>query len=364
MKETFMAHRDHYHYKLLALLFVVVAASLVGYVAWQSRVIMETLDEMSDSLVVVPAPTPTGELYFSAASVDTPDKLATYVYEFATGQWGEVFDYPGHTNFSPVSAVEAFVTMPSVDIPTETLTAENAARPAFLRLDTGNFNYLDTPAGYRESHYRLSPGADSALAYMQQIKSVEVTDLDTNPIAIENWEVVIHRSVPLNNIVIADAMYPQWISLTEVLMLQSSGLTLYDIKTDELYSIEIPHTDLSAANEYGLSAPNKNGNRMLIMTASGENSLSIMTEYQYPSDTTNQIAFETVSAISDSSAVYINPVVSLDGSQFGLLRHNYEKETGILTSVFQTYHFYTQQMTADVPLADFVPESVTLLSWN
>jgi hypothetical protein len=43
MKETFTNLRNHYHNKLLALLFVVVTASLVGYVAWQSSAVVEQL---------------------------------------------------------------------------------------------------------------------------------------------------------------------------------------------------------------------------------------------------------------------------------------------------------------------------------
>jgi hypothetical protein len=362
MKENLLGHRVALWPRLIALFIIVLGAGIVGYAAWQTSLLPEVEPVVieENSFELPPVPVPDGKLFISGVPAADAADQATYTYDLATEQWQIAFEYPGHTSFSPLSSGEAVVSVPTIDEPVSSLTAENGMRPAFLKLETGEFNYLATPPGYGETHYRLAPGADSALAYMQRAESGSSESVPM----IADWDVIIHRSVPLSNVVIENAMYPQWLSETELVVLQADGLVVHNLETNEQATLVAPYSDYSAANEFALGALDTYGDRQLLLVASATNTMSILTEVLADTEATSGKVFLEKLALLDPIAVFTDPVVSPDGTQFAVFKYSFEPLTGEATGEIAIYHAHSLQQSIKIAVDTFDPSTVSLLGWN
>jgi hypothetical protein len=364
MKETFTTLRNHYHNKLFALLFVVVAASLVGYVAWQSSVVVEQFITVEKNADQVPSATGLGRLYFSDMVLDTPNTLVTYKYDIKKNQQEVAFDYPYHSSFSPVNTQSAIVTIFDVDA-NEDASAAAVFKPAFIDFALDDLSYLDTPPGIAEQHYRVAPTQNAPVAYMQLTVGDESAS-DQSDIA--NWEVVIHQpateQASATNTVISGAMYPEWLSDRSLAFLSAEGVVVYDLQKNQETLIDLPYTDYTIANQYLVGLANEEAPQLLLL-ASGENQFTVLTGQRDANDVL-QTSIKYI--VSEPDTIYVNAVLSPDQTMFAVLSlttsSNSEAGPPNLVGELVLFSFDNPDPIKRL-LVDLVdPENVTLLSWQ
>jgi hypothetical protein len=364
MKETFTALRNHYHNKLLALLFVVVAASLVGYVAWQSSTVVEQFVTVEQNADQVPFVTDLGMLYFSDMVLDTPDTLVTYKYDIKKNQQEVAFDYPYHSSFSPVNSQSAIATV--FDLDTNDGASDAAVfKPAFIDFVSDELSYLDTPPGIAEQHYRVAPAQNAPVAYMQLTVGDESAP-DQSDIA--NWEVVIHQpataQASATNAVISGAMYPEWLSDRSLTFLSAEGVVVYDLETNQKTLIDLPYTDYTVANQYLVGLANEEAPQLLLL-GSGESQFTVLSG-QADANDVMQASIKYI--VSEPNTVYVNAVLSPDQTMFAVLSLTIssDSETGLqnLVGEFVLFSFDDPDPIKRLPVDLVDPENVTLLSWQ
>ena len=361
MKENLYTFRTDLRSRAVALALVVIAAGIVGYTAWQTTTLEISKNQSVDLVQYQHQNTRFGQLYLATTASGTTGVAGTYSLDIESQAVNLIFDHPFHSAFYPVQAGAAIVSMPEVELTAEELTSENSIRPAFVDLESGEFNYLATPTGINEQHYRLEPVDSARLAYMQQAETAS----DPEQTDISNWEVVIHMSDDsTSDTVIASAMYPEWVTRDYVSYLQPDGIAVLNLANSELININLPFTDFSIANQYLVSLGSTPSPRILLL-ATGESQFSVL-DGDFVSD--DEFETEVLYTVEEQGTVFINPVLSPDQTEFAVqtITSVLNEETGRseLVGGIRIYNFDQPKIQQEILLESYTPEETTLLGWH
>lgn len=347
-------HKTLHHQRLIAFIFISIAAGIVGYFAIATNYFAKQVAEVEPTPEVV-VQQQKNILYFSAQETGGENMTYdVYGYNVDTSEWSPVFESP--YVYSSIKMLT--VDYAAASLYDDTLSAGNQG-PAFTPWLFSEVDSVYLPLQVTdyaiERDYTISQDDSYIIAY-----SVTNSDLESDDIySLDNWSIIL-KDLNSNdeNIEITSAARPQWINGSQLLYLKSDGIYTYDL-VDRVES-KVQWNE----NEIGFSfsareelAANKDGS-MLVVTSPGENQIIAL----FLND---ENIYELYHDITSTDTIYSSPVFSPDGTHLALLTHALvsSPEATIEIQLFDLTDLI--EPTQVLPLPDvYTTDSLELVGWT
>jgi hypothetical protein len=334
-----------------ALLFVTVCLFIgigVGY--WYNQFFLVPVPEVRLESFgldeeIMEGNEPTGELYYTARTLDNP---APYLFKLSLQEetQGVYLSFPA-TSFAPSGNVYAVATV-------RLASSSDPDRWQPIWTDPTKDWFVALPHienGYNEVELTASPD-DIYYAYTYQ------TVDQVNSLAIDDWNIALYNFDTKEVIVIEEATEPTFARNGKLfLYMKKDGIYSYDLTTASTTLVSNLYQNLSFIDDMAVST---DGNR-LILSSPLLNLISVQLI-----DTDMQ-TFEQGRIIMPGTG-YRHPIISSDGQWYMVLAANHTD----YDSVNKTYkkvlgeirQFDSKKVIKEVTFEDLDPNSVTLQAWG
>lgn len=168
----------------------------------------------------------------------------------------------------------------------------------------------------------------------------------------------------MENTELDGAVYPQWLTADDLLIVRAGGLFKYNVLSEEETRLDLPYRNLSTSNEVALSQSHStDGYHYLVVTEPVEQKAVILR-----SNATNHADVDYQEWLvlgTDIGALY-NPIISPDNTMVAFLETDTaaeDTEESTTPPQLNIYSLINGSLLEQLPLPYIDPTTATLLQW-